>query len=104
MQNVQSCGSDWHHPVGKAYRVRGREARAKTLALAAITLALLTLPVRAAEERRERIPAECRELADRVGLPLTLTHAEATRAIAYVRLMTGQDPAMLRCRAAILRR
>ena len=71
--------------------------------MAAIALALLALPSRAADEQRERIPAECRELADRVGLPLTLTHAEATRAIAYVRLMSGQDPAVLRCRAAILR-
>ena len=73
-------------------------------ALAASALVLLALPSRAAEERRERIPAGCRELADRVGLPLTLTHAEVTRAIAYVRLMNGQDPAVMRCRAAILRR
>ena len=79
-------------------------ARAKTLFLAASALALLALSARAAEEPRERIPAECRELADRVGLPLTLTHAEAVRAIAYVRLMNGQDPAVMRCRAAILRR
>ena len=103
MQNVQSCGSDWRRPATEAHRVQGRGARARTCALAAIALALLALPVRAAQEERERIPAECRELADRVGLPLTLTHAEAARAIAYVRLMNGQDPAVLRCRAAILR-
>ncbi len=83
--------------------MQGRGTRAKRYALAAIALVLLTLPVRAAQEERERIPAECRELADRIGLPLTLTHAEAARAIAYVRLMNGQDPAVLRCRAAILR-
>lgn len=104
MQNVQSCGSDWCRPAAEARRVRGRGARAKPLALAAIALTSLALPSRAAEEQRERIPAECRELADRVGLPLTLTHAEATRAIAYVRLMNRRDPAVLRCVAAISRR
>ncbi len=78
--------------------------RTEAFALAATALALLALPVHAAEAQRERIPAECRELADRVGLPLTLTHAEATRAIAYVRLMNGRDPAVMRCRAAISRR
>ena len=103
MQNVQSCGNDWRRPAARTRRVRGRGTRAKTFALAAIALALLVQPVRAAQGQRERIPAECRELADRVGLPLTLTHAEAARAIAYVRLMNGQDPAVLRCRAAILR-
>ena len=104
MQNVQSCGNDWRRSAAKACRVRGRGARAKTLVLAAIALALLALPSYAAGEQRERIPAECRELADRVGLPLTLTHAEATRAIAYVRLMNSRDPAVLRCLAAIRRR
>jgi hypothetical protein len=49
--------------------------------LAAIALMLLTPPSRA-EEQRVRIPKGCRELADRAGLPLTLTRAEATRAIA----------------------
>jgi hypothetical protein len=39
----------------------------------------------------------------RVDIPLTLTHAEATRAIAYLSLMSSQDPAVLRCRLAILR-
>ena len=103
MQNVQSYGSDWRRLGAKTRCLRGRGARAKTFALAAIALALLALPSRAAEEQRERIPAGCRELADRVGLPLTLTQAEVTRAIAYVRLMNSQDPAVLRCRAAILR-
>ena len=78
--------------------------RAKTLALAAIALVLLTLPSHTEEEQRERIPGGCRELADRGGLPLTLTHAEAARAVAYLSLMSGRDPAVLRCRAAILRR
>jgi len=103
MQNVPSCGNDWRRPITEARCLRGRGMRAKTFALAATALALLVLPVRAAQEQRERIPAECRELADRVGLPLTLTHAEAARAIAYVRLMNRQDPAVLRCRAAIVR-
>jgi hypothetical protein len=67
-------------------------------------LVLLALPLRAEEEQRERIPGGCRELSDRAGLPLTLTHAEAARAIAYLSLMSGRDPAVLRCRAAILRR
>ena len=63
---------------------------------------LLTLPSHS--EERVRIPDACREVADRAGLPLTLTHSEAVRAIAYLRIMTSQDPAVLRCRAAMLRR
>jgi len=57
-----------------------------------------------ADEQRERIPDGCRELANRVGLPLSLTHAEATRAIALLRLASSQDPAVARCRQAMLRR
>ena len=78
-------------------------ARTMTRALAAIALALLTLPS-GAEEKRERIPDGCRELANRAGLPLTLTHAEASRAIAYLSIMNGRDPAVVRCRLAMLRR
>ena len=64
----------------------------------------LVLPSRVVAEERERIPNDCRELADRAGLPLALTHAEAVRAIAYLSLMSGRDPAVVRCRAAMLRR
>jgi len=71
-----------------------------TRALAAIVLMLLSRPSIAAEQR-ERIPAACRELANRAGLPLTLTHSEAVRAIAYLRLMSAKDPAVLRCRRAM---
>ena len=78
-------------------------ARTMKRALAAIVLALLTLPA-GAEEERERIPDGCRELANRAGLPLTLTHAEASRAIAYLSIMSRQDPAVVRCRLAMLRR
>jgi len=65
--------------------------------------ALLVLPS-GAEEVRERIPDGCRELANRAGLPLTLTHAEALRAIAYLSIMSSSDPAVVRCRAAMLGR
>jgi len=68
--------------------------------LAVIALVLLALPSHAAEER-VRIPEGCREVADRAGLPLTLTHAEAARAIAYIRIMISQDPAVARCRVAL---
>lgn len=68
--------------------------------LAAIALVLLTLPSQA-EEARVRIPDGCRELADRAGLPLTLTHAEAARAIAYIRVMLNEDAAVARCRLAL---
>jgi hypothetical protein len=68
--------------------------------LVAIALVLLAPPSRA-EEERVRIPDGCRELADRAGLPLTLTHADATRAIAYIRVMLGQDAAVARCRPAL---
>lgn len=68
--------------------------------LAAIALVLLALPSRA-EEERVRIPDGCRELADRAGLPRTLTQAEATRAIAYIRIMRSQDAAVARCRLAL---
>ncbi len=61
---------------------------------------LLALPSRA-EEERVRIPDGCRELADRAGLPLTLTHAEAARAIAYIRVVLGQDAVVARCRLAL---
>jgi hypothetical protein len=70
--------------------------------LAAIALVLLALPLRA-EEQRVRIPDGCRELAERAGLPLMLTQAEAARAIAYVRVMISQDPAVARCRLALRR-
>jgi len=68
--------------------------------LVAIVLVLLALPSRA-DEARVRIPDGCRELADRAGLPLTLTHAEATRAIAYIRVMLSQDASVARCRLAL---
>ena len=68
--------------------------------LAAIALVLLALPSRA-EEARVRIPDGCREIADRAGLPLTLTRAEATRAIAYIRVMLSHDAAVTRCRLAL---
>jgi hypothetical protein len=68
--------------------------------LAVIALVLLALPSRA-DEQRVPIPGACRELADRAGLPLTLTHAEAARAIAYIRVMISQDPAVARCRLAL---
>ena len=69
----------------------------------AIALALLTLPS-GAEEKRERIPDACRELANRAGLPMTLTHAEASRAIAYLSIMSSRDSAVVRCRLAMLPR
>ena len=72
-------------------------------ALAAIALLLLTSPA-GADEQRERIPDGCRELANRVGLPLSLTHAEATRAIAYLSLMSSRDAAVMRCRQAMVNR
>lgn len=68
--------------------------------LAAIALLLFALPSYA-EDQRVRIPDGCRELADRAGLPLTLTHAEATRAIAYIRVMLSRDAAVVRCRLAL---
>ena len=74
-----------------------------TRTVAAIALVLFSLPSGAVEQR-ERIPDGCRELANRAGLPLTLTHSEAVRAIAYLRLMSSRDPAVVRCRAAMLRR
>lgn len=68
--------------------------------LAVIGLLLLALPSRA-EEARVPIPAACRELAERAGLPLTLTPADAKRAIAYIRVMISEDPAVTRCRLAL---
>jgi hypothetical protein len=68
--------------------------------LAAIALMLLALPARG-EEARVSIPAACKELAVRAGLPLTLTHAEAARAVAYIRVLISSDPAVARCRLAL---
>lgn len=104
MQNVRPCGDGWLPPAVRDRRRRALGANAKRVALAAITLMSLALPSRVGAEERERIPSGCRELADRAGLPLTLTHAEAVRAIAYLSLMSGRDPAVVRCRAAMLRR
>jgi hypothetical protein len=97
--------------VGEPHGASGKEGLASAglmsevmfRILAVIALMLLALPSRA-EERRERIPAGCRELADRAGLPLALTHSEAARAVAYLALMSGRDPAVLRCRRAMLAR
>jgi hypothetical protein len=69
--------------------------------LAGTALMLLTLPTHG--EERVRIPAACREVADRAGLPLTLTPSQAKRAIAYLRIMNGQDPAVARCLLALPR-
>ena len=71
-----------------------------TRTLAAIALVVFSVPSGAAEQR-ERIPDACRELANRAGLPLSLTHSEAVRAIAYLRLMSARDPAVVRCRRAM---
>ncbi len=68
--------------------------------LAVIALVLLALPSRA-DEQRVAIPGACKQLAARAGLPLTLTHAEATRAVAYIRVMISEDPAVARCRMAL---
>jgi len=67
--------------------------------LAVIAVMLLALPARADE--RVPIPAACRELANRAGLPLTLSPSEAARAIAYIRVMISEDPAVARCRLAL---
>ena len=67
--------------------------------LAVIALMLLASPSRA--EVRVPVPAACRALAERAGLPLTLTHAEAERAVAYIRTVVSQDPAVARCRQAL---
>ncbi len=69
---------------------------------AVIAVALLAPPLHADEER-VRIPEGCREVADRAGLPLTLSHSEAARAIAYIRIMISDDPAVARCRLALRR-
>ena len=64
-------------------------------------MALILLASPSYGEERVRIPGACRELADRFGLPLTLTTAEAKRAVAYLRVMNSQDPAVERCRLAL---
>jgi len=68
--------------------------------LAVTALTLIAVPSHALEDR-VRIPAGCRDLANRAGLPLTLSPAEAARAIAYIRVMISDDPAVARCRLAL---
>ena len=68
--------------------------------LAVIALMLIAAPSRA-QEQRVRIPDACRELANRAGLPLTLTPADAKRAVSYIRVMISEDPAVARCRVAL---
>ena len=79
----------------------GLKYRSVPRILAGIALMLLTLPSHG--EERVRIPHACRELADRAGLPLTLTPGQAKRAIAYLGIMNSQDPAVARCRLALPR-
>jgi hypothetical protein len=66
-----------------------------------VTIALILLAPASYGEERVRIPGACRELADRFGVPLTLTVAEAKRAIAYINILSSQDPAVVRCRLAL---
>ena len=79
----------------------GLQYRAVPRILAGTALMLLTLP--SYGEERVRIPAACREVADRAGLPLTLTPSQARRAVAYLRIMNSQDPAVARCLLALPR-
>lgn len=79
----------------------GLKYRSVPRILVGIALMLLTLPSHG--EERVRIPHGCRELADRAGLPLTLTTGQAKRAIAYLRIMNSQDPAVARCLLALPR-
>ena len=67
--------------------------------VAAIVLLLVASPLRA--EDRVPVPAACRALAVRAGIPLTLTHAEAARSVAYIRAVASQDPMVARCRRAL---
>jgi hypothetical protein len=78
----------------------GLKYRTVPRVLAVIALMLL-MP--AYGEERVRIPNACREVADRAGLPLTLTLSQAKRAIAYLRIMNSQDPAVARCLLALPR-
>ena len=91
----------WH--IIRSFEVMrsGLKYRAVPRILAVIALMLLTRP--AYGEERVRIPDACREVADRAGLPLTLTLGEAKRAIAYLRIMNSQDPAVARCLLALPR-
>ena len=68
--------------------------------LAIMALIVLVLPCYGGE-RKIRIPRACRELAERSGVPLWLTLAQAKRAIAYVNVMNSRDPAVVLCRLAL---
>jgi hypothetical protein len=70
-------------------------------ALVVIVLVLLARPSHS-EVQRVRIPGACRELANRAGLPPTLTPAEAARAVAYLRLIISQDPEVKRCQHGVI--
>jgi hypothetical protein len=59
-----------------------------TRVLAVIGLMLFALTPRAEEDERVRIPDACRELANRVGIPVMLTRSEAPCAVSYLRLMS----------------
>ena len=88
-------------PISRSFEgIRPRqERRAMPRVLAMIALILLA-PASYGEER-VRIPGACRELADRYGIPLTLTVAQAKRAISYINIISSQDPAVVRCRLAL---
>jgi hypothetical protein len=68
---------------------------------AVAVVALLPLASVSRAEDRVPVPAACRELAERAGIPMTLTHDEAERAVAYIRVIVSQDPVVVRCRLAL---
>jgi hypothetical protein len=102
-QNVPARHAAELAPPGRIESPRcGSRNAVMTRAIALIGLMLFTLSSRA-EDERVRIPHACRELANRAGLPLTLTRPEAARAAAYLRLMSSRDPAVRRCLQAVSR-
>jgi hypothetical protein len=79
-----------------------RLSKAGIAILAVMITGMVNMSVaRADEVKAKSIPIGCKELADRAGLPLTLTPAQAKRAIAYVCAMSTRDPAVARCRVAL---
>jgi hypothetical protein len=101
IQSLTQRGEGARRAQRRAHRPREQlEIGTMTRALAVIVFVLFALPS-GAEDQHVRIPDACRELANRAGLPLTLTPWQAARAVAYLRLMSSDDPAVRRCRQAM---
>lgn len=67
-------------------------------------MSLILIGLLLVAEPREPIPAACMELAQRFGLPSTLSPSEAARAIRKLNSLPADFPGAQSCKSAIAKR